>query len=106
MAKKTKKKVEMTQEELNERLHYLRDDESEQVSVLIKQGADPHWRCSMGWTALHAAAFTGKFWVVKALVEAGVDVNVRDNYGKTPLRNVLEQLADKTTGIGRRQEIV
>ena len=45
--------------------------------------------CTEGMTPLHWAAFYGFRRVAEVLVEAGAQVNVRDNNGKTPL-HVLE----------------
>jgi ankyrin repeat protein len=45
---------------------------------------DPHGFC-IGETPLHAAAAMGGPSVMKALLDAGADVNIRDSGGHTPL---------------------
>ncbi len=47
---------------------------------------------SPGWgTALHKAALDGNIQIAQALIEKGVDVNVRDLYFRTPLHIAAQQ---------------
>jgi ankyrin repeat protein len=38
-----------------------------------------------GWTALHYAVLHRRLWLVEALLEAGADVNVKGERGRTPV---------------------
>jgi hypothetical protein len=52
-------------------------------------GPLPHWR----WTLLHkATADTASLDVVRALVDAGSDVNAQDNEGNTPLHFAVKRI--------------
>ena len=62
----------------------------ETATVLIKAGED--WKMGAvnnhgvnGMTPLHIAAVKGRAWAVKALLDAGAFVNIRDDSGNTPL---------------------
>ena len=62
----------------------------EVVRMLIKAGAPLNHVNNLGWTALIEAIVLGDggkrhIAVLKALVEAGADVNLADRSGKTPL---------------------
>jgi hypothetical protein len=48
-------------------------------------GIDINWVSPYGWTALHTAAVCGRADHVALLCAAGVDANVRDDDGKTPI---------------------
>jgi ankyrin repeat protein len=53
-------------------------------------GVLPHWQ----WTLLHAAtADTGSLEIVRALIEAGSDVNAKDNEGNTPLHFAMKRIS-------------
>ena len=67
----------------------LESDNYEVFDHLIKsKGLDIEERNDEGQTALHCAAKLCSGMIVNRLVENGADVNVRDNYGKTPLHYV------------------
>ncbi|WP_111112109.1 ankyrin repeat domain-containing protein [Stenotrophomonas maltophilia] len=53
--------------------------------VLLSNGANPNLRDSHGRTALHAAAVSGYYHVVDALLEFGANADLRSNDGLTPL---------------------
>jgi ankyrin repeat protein len=58
----------------------------EMVTLLINRGADLFViEKESGFTLLHTAAFNGYLWLVKILVEKGLDVNARDKEGNGPL---------------------
>lgn len=61
------------------------------VKLLLEAGVDPDAKTPDGDTALHWAAFTGKLDIVRALVEGGADMNVKDAADKTALQVVEEQ---------------
>jgi cytochrome c len=54
------------------------------TNLLLGAGANPNWRGNRE-AAIHIAVRSGCFDCVKALVEAGADVNVKTKDGKTPL---------------------
>jgi ankyrin repeat protein len=53
--------------------------------VLLSNGANPNLRDSNGRTALHAAAVSGYYHVVDALLEFGANPDLRSNDGLTPM---------------------
>lgn len=54
--------------------------------TLLRAGADPNLKdSSTGGTPLHDAARTGYLDTVKALVDYGADIQVRDNAGRRPI---------------------
>jgi len=57
-----------------------RDD---QVSTLLKAGANPDLTDSVGNTALHFAAQTNQPWVALALLKVGARPDIRNAQGKT-----------------------
>ena len=61
------------------------------VTLLLQAGADPSAKTPDGDSALHLAAWEGKLAIVRALVEGGADMNLKDAAGKTALTVVSEQ---------------
>lgn len=61
----------------------------QELKSLVAQGKNIHGVLmapgSEGWTLLHEACHVGKLDVIEYLLLQGLDVNVRDNYGETPL---------------------
>jgi Ankyrin repeats (3 copies)/Ankyrin repeat len=56
------------------------------VKMLIKSGINLNIKYKFyGWTALHYAVEFGKLDIVKALINAGADLNTRNIYGRTAL---------------------
>ncbi|XP_031559930.1 ankyrin repeat domain-containing protein 66-like [Actinia tenebrosa] len=56
------------------------------VKLLLEYGADPAARMVGGWTPAHCAAETGKYTVLKILVDHNAPVTLPDDYGDTPRR--------------------
>ena len=69
------------------------------VSILIENKANLYIKTDTGLTLLHCAAKYGDLGVldtgpIDLLIAAGVDVNIRDDYGETPLHNAVWQIYD------------
>lgn len=90
-----------TDEEGRTLLHHavLADDEYE-VQRLINLGSNVNKHDKkFGCTPLHYAVDRASFWMCKLLIEAGADVNSKDDHGLTPLHytthNRLDSLHDE-----------
>ncbi len=65
------------------------------VELLLRHGADPNGRRRDGMTPLHSAAYRGHLRVIRALLQAGADINARayddvgPHSGQTPLDTAL-----------------
>ncbi len=57
----------------------------EAVKLALALGADVNSATATGWTALHAAAFTGADTIVQFLVDTGAKMDVQNGCGQTPL---------------------
>ena len=58
----------------------------EYLKRLIDEGADLNARDDQdGWTALHWVAFLGSVEAVRALLDAGAEIDAMDGNGQTPL---------------------
>ncbi|KAL2588355.1 hypothetical protein AAZV13_13G163600 [Glycine max] len=70
-----------------------KDHESEGrelVQILLAAGADPYAQDSQhGWTALHTAVMTDNVELVKVILAAGVDLNIRNMHNGIPLHIAL-----------------
>lgn len=62
-----------------------RNDDAAQVRQLLKAGADPNVRNTLGTTPLLEAAFLSNSEIIKALLDAGADPNAAGADGQTPL---------------------
>ena len=65
-------------------------DDLEALQAAIKSGASPEDRDALGYTVLMRAADDGALDAARMLVEAGVQVNARDNSKATALHLASE----------------
>lgn len=66
--------------------------EADEVKLLLEEGANPNTTNEDGIPAISLAAQRGdaeSLEIIKALVGAGANLNVRDNRGETPLMNAI-----------------
>jgi len=67
-------------------LHWaIRQGHQSMVALLMKHGADPMLADCDGCSAIHIAAKTNRWELVAYLVAKGIDIDIFDNNGKTPL---------------------
>ena len=52
---------------------------------LIKRGFDINLQDENGWSPLHFACQAGSYECVKALLDAGAQIELKDKFGNTPL---------------------
>lgn len=55
------------------------------VQSLIKEGWDVNKVDYNHWTPLHYAAQDGLYSIAEVLISSGAEINVKDDYGKSPL---------------------
>lgn len=60
------------------------DQHNDSVRALLACGANANAASDRGITALHAAALLGNEAIVRMLVQAGANVDVREVFGRTP----------------------
>ncbi|GBG60914.1 hypothetical protein CBR_g16035 [Chara braunii] len=78
----------------------LEKEARELVSLLLTAGADPTVVDSQrGQTALHAAAIAGDREMVEIILDAGVDVDIRDVHFCTPLHDALSRGRKDVVGL-------
>jgi len=63
----------------------IRWGQMQQAMWLIERGASPNVADSQGWTAVHQAASRGNARMFDAVLQAGGDIQRRDNQGRRPL---------------------
>ncbi|XP_066925918.1 mitochondrial disaggregase-like [Clytia hemisphaerica] len=56
------------------------EDDLYVIKRLVAKGVDVNSKHPLGWSAIHAAAFSGNSKAMKYLIEKGADVNVCDEY--------------------------
>lgn len=61
----------------------------EYLRWFLKNGANVNQKDGAGWTALHFACEYKNLDSVKLLIEAGADINSKNNMGATPLLRLL-----------------
>lgn len=64
------------------------------VQILLDHGADPKYVDRRGNTLLHGAVEKGSFDMVKTLINAGVDINLKNIFKKTALDLAREKYQD------------
>ena len=76
---------------------------AEIVSTLLRHGAGPNQKDSLGNTPLHLAACTNHIQVVTLLLRAGTDVETLDNNGRTPMQLAQSKLKLLQTNPGTKE---
>lgn len=61
------------------------------ASLLIRFGANIHYRRKHGLTALHEAAAANEVKISKELLAYGADIHAFDAYDRTPLHNAVSR---------------
>jgi ankyrin repeat protein len=65
---------------------------------LLNHGADASAQTDLGRLSLHRAAFNENLEAVQLLLEYNPDINLQDNYGDTPLHDILARIGPSTEG--------
>jgi hypothetical protein len=85
----------------------------EAVKQYLTAGTDVNAKDSVGWTALHQAAYGGHKEIVELLITKGADVNAKNDSGSTPLRaaalnghkEVVELLIEKGADVNAKNVV-
>ncbi|KAK3599547.1 hypothetical protein CHS0354_035781 [Potamilus streckersoni] len=76
------------------------DGENEELALFfIDKGADVFIKNKLNRTALHFAAFKNLAKVIKVLLDRGVDINIQDIEGDTPLHDAINQRHDTAAAL-------
>lgn len=67
----------------------LRSASIEEITRLIRAGANPNAQTTAGTTKLHLVSRAALADQARRLLELGADVNARDNHGATPLHHAM-----------------
>ena len=66
-------------------------DKQNAFDILIQNGADPSLKDNNGFNLLHCAAQGGNTSIMNKLLSLGLDINLKDVYGATPLTRAIEK---------------
>lgn len=66
-------------------LEFSRADNMRMVELLLNKTVDVNAKDNSGQSALDFASFVGHEDIMEALIKAGANVNIRNNYSNTPL---------------------
>lgn len=69
----------------------IKDGDLDRVDSLMSSGIDINERIKGSWTALHHAAVSGHRDVVELLIAKGADIDVKDEWERTPLLLAIER---------------
>ena len=58
---------------------------------MIQNGADPSFKANNGFSVLHYSAQGGNTFIMNKLLSLGLDINLKDVYGVTPLTRAIEK---------------
>ena len=65
-------------------------DKQNAFEMLIQNGADLSLKIDNGYSLLHFAAQGGSTSIINKLISLGLDIDLKDLYGKTPLIIAIE----------------
>ena len=66
------------------------NDKQNAFDILIQNGADPSFKDNDGISVLHCAAEGGNTSIINKLLSLGLDINLKDVHGVTPLTILTE----------------
>ena len=67
------------------------NDKQNAFDVLIRNGADPSFKDNDVFSVFHCAAQGGNTSIINKLLSLGLDINLKDVHGLTPLRIAMEK---------------